>query len=226
MRQSPAAGPAESARLHRKIGVVLPALLGVGPRMIEHPQVTDIYPEFLFTSHCIIRASVPLMETARERADSLGAGDAVAVALAGYLEEHIAEELHHDEWLLDDIEVIGGERAAVLARPPAPAVAALVGAQYYWILHYHPVAVLGYIAVLEGYAPSPQLIDDLMSTSGYDGRAFRTLRKHAELDPGHREELDALLDVLPLTAEQSAVMGLSAIHTIGALTRAYGEIVP
>lgn len=205
---------------------MLPLLRGVGPRIIQHPQVAELYPEFLFTSHCIIRASVPLMETARERAEALGEGDAVAVALAGYLEEHITEELHHDEWCLDDIEAVGGDRAAVLARPPAPSVAALVGAQYYWVLHYHPVAVLGYIAVLEGYPPSPQLIDDFRSRSGYDEEAFRTLRAHAELDPGHAEELDAVLDSLPLTHEQSTVIGLSGIHTVGALARAYGEIVP
>jgi Iron-containing redox enzyme len=204
---------------------VLPALLDAGPRLIEHPRVAELYPEFLFSSHCIIRASVPLMETGRERAEALPEGDAVAAALAGYLEEHITEEMHHDEWLLDDLEVIGSARADVLARPPAPSVAALVGAQYYWIFHYHPVALLGYIAVLEGYPPSPRLIEDLQSRTGYDASAFRTLRTHGELDPGHAEELDELLDSLPLTREQSAVVGLSAIHTVGALARVYEEIV-
>ena len=217
---------AESDLLRRKLSVPLPALLGVAPRMIEHPRVADVYPDFLFTSHCIIRASVPLMETARERAEKMAEGDAVAAALAGYLEEHIAEELHHDEWLLDDLEVIGVSRARVLARPPVPSVAALVGAQYYWVLHYHPVAVLGYVAVLEGYPPSLHLIDDLMASTGYDASAFRTLRVHAELDPGHGAELDELLDSLPLTREQSAVIGLSGIHTVSALTRAYEEIIP
>ena len=32
--------------------------------------------------------------------------------------------------------------------------AALVGAQYYWIRHVHPVALLGYVMLLEGYPPS------------------------------------------------------------------------
>jgi pyrroloquinoline quinone (PQQ) biosynthesis protein C len=165
------------------------------------------------------------MEMGRERAEALADGDAVSAALARYLEEHITEEMNHDEWLLDDLEVVGTAREEVLARPPAPSVAALVGAQYYWILHYHPVALLGYIAVLEGYAPSQQLVDDLQSRTGYDASAFRCLRTHAELDPGHREELDELLDSLPLTRDQSTVMGLSAIHTVGALTRVYEEIV-
>ena len=29
---------------------------------------------------------------------------------------------------------------------PSPAVAALVGSQYYWLLHHHPVALLGFVA--------------------------------------------------------------------------------
>lgn len=196
----------------------------MGPRIIAHPQAREIYPEFLITSHGILRASVPLLELARERALALGEDDAVAVALADYLVEHIEEEQHHDEWLLEDIEVVGIPRAEVLARPPAPAVATLVGSQYYWILHYDPVAVLGYVAVLEGYPPSSQLIDDLMASTGYAANAFRTLRLHGELDIGHGAALDEVLDRLPLTREQSAVIGLSAIHTVDSLARAYGEL--
>jgi hypothetical protein len=113
----------------------------------------------------------------------------------------------------------------VLSRPPSPAVAALVGAQYYWILHYHPVAVLGYVAVLEGYPPSDRLLADWIDRTGYDERAFRTLRLHGELDAGHSAELDELLDRLPVTHEQSTVIGLSALHTVEALVRVYDEIV-
>jgi hypothetical protein len=164
------------------------------------------------------------MQEASEVARALPDGDLVAPALAGYLDGHILEELHHDEWLLDDLEVLGVDRSAILARPPTPSVASLVGAQYYWIFHYHPVAVLGYVALLEGYPPTVELIEELTARTGHDPRGFRTLRKHAELDPGHRDELDELLDSLPLTREQSTVIGLSAIHTVSALTAAYEAI--
>jgi hypothetical protein len=216
---------AESERLRRKIEAVVPRLVAASRRVVEHPRVADVYPEFLFTSHCIIRASVPLMEMARDRARELPREDGVAPALAGYLDHHIPEELDHDEWLLDDLETLGIERATILARPPTPTVAALVGAQYYWLLHYHPVAVLGYIGVLEGYPPSVELVQELIARTGYDERGFRTLRKHAELDPGHREELNEFLDTLPLANEQAAVMGLSAMHTVNALSAAYDELV-
>jgi hypothetical protein len=215
---------AESERLRRKIELVLPELGGASRRLILDARIADLYPEFLFTLHCVIRASVPLMETARKRAGELAAEDQVSAALAPYFDEHIPEERDHDEWLLDDLEVVGKDRSSILTRPPSPTVAAAVGAQYYWILHYHPVALLGYIAVLEGYPPTIELLNDLVDRTGYSRAAFRTLIAHAELDPGHRDELDMLLDGLPLTQEQSTVMGLSAISSVQILARAIDEL--
>jgi hypothetical protein len=214
-----------SGQLRDKIELLLPALTGVSRRLFEHPRIAAIYPEYLVTTHGIIRASVPLMEAAREQAVSLAAADPVAAAVAGYLEEHIEEELHHDEWLLDDLEVLGIERSAVLERLPSPTVAALVGAQYYWLLHYHPVALLGYIALLEGYPPTGEAVRGLIERTGYPPEAFRTLLAHAELDPHHREELDETLDSLPLTPAHSTAIGVSAMYSVHMATRAIEEVV-
>lgn len=224
MAQAPAVHAAPSETLRQKIGLVLPGLVDASERICAHGRPREVYGEYLRTSHCILRASVPLMETARDQALVLAADDPVAAALADYLEHHIPEELGHDEWLLDDLEVVGVDRRTVLARPPAPSVAAMVGSQYYWILHYHPVALLGYIAVLEGYPPSMAMIDGLVERTGYDRTAFRTLIAHSELDPGHADELDELLDRLPLTREQVGVVGLSAITTVRLIARVFDEV--
>lgn len=224
MAQAPAVQPAASESLRRKVGLFLPALVEASERICTHNRPRDVYPEYLRVSHGILRASVPLMETARERALGLAENDAVAAGVTSYLEDHITEELDHDQWLLNDLEVVGVDRATVLSRPPAPSVAALVGAQYYWIFHYHPVALLGYIAVLEGYPPSMAMIDGLIARTGYDRSAFRTLIAHSELDPGHSDELDEVLDRLPLTREQAGVVGLSAISTVTRIARVFDEV--
>lgn len=216
---------ATSDRVRRRIELLLPALVHAGDRLIDHPGVRDLYPEYLFTSHCVIRASVPLMEAALERARAAVEDDPVSGKLASYFEEHIDEERDHDEWLLDDLAVLGREREQILARPPSPTVAALVGSQYYWILHYHPVALLGYISLLEGYPPSTELVERLVEATGYPREAFRTMVAHAELDPGHRDELNELLDSLSLTHEQSIAIGLSAISSVEMFTRAIDELV-
>lgn len=205
--------------------MVLAPLVLASEALVRHPRIAELYPRFLCTSHCIIRASIPLMETARERALALPPEDPVRELLAAYLGEHIPEELHHDEWLLDDLESIGIERASVVRQVPSATVAELVGAQYYWVLHYHPVAVLGYIAVLEGYPPSDAMIDTLAHRTGYPEAAFRTLRLHGELDQGHRDELDAMLDGLALTREQSSAVGLSAMTTVDRYTQAIEDVI-
>ncbi|MDQ3932608.1 MAG: iron-containing redox enzyme family protein [Actinomycetota bacterium] len=215
----------ESQCLRKKIELVLPALEAADRRLRTHPRVADLYPEYLVTAHGIIRASVPLMEAASERATALCERDAVADLLAPYLEKHIPEEQGHDEWLLEDLEALGIDRSEVLTRPPSPAVAALVGAQYYWILHYHPVALLGYIALLEGYPPHRHEIEYLMARTGSSPRAFRTLLAHADLDPHHRDELNDMLNALPLTAEQRSVLGLSAMNSVRLLARCIEEVI-
>src|SRR5918992_1591985 len=221
MIRAPAAP--ESRLLRGKIELVLPMLLSAGERLFKHPRIRELYPEYLFVSHCIVRASVPLMRTARERATEL-AGDRVASIVADYMGRHIDEELGHDEWLLEDMAAIGIDREGVLERPPPPTIASLVGAQYYWILHYHPVGLLGYIALLEGYPPRAADVAEVRERTGFPSEAFRTLSMHAELDPRHGQELDEVLDSLPLTPAQRTVLGLSAIASVQLLTRAIEDL--
>lgn len=212
-----------SAELQAKLALVIPQLGGAFQRLAGHPGIADLYGGYLLTMHWMIRASVPLMEEAVGRARDLPA-DPVTTGLTGYLEDHIVEERSHDDWLLDDLEVLGMDRSSVLRRPPSATVAAMVGAQYYWIYHHHPVALLGYISVMEGYPPAPAVVDDMESRTGHPTAAFRTLRLHASLDPGHGRELDAVIDGLGLDDDQAATVGMSAIHTVGCAARAFDEI--
>jgi hypothetical protein len=69
------------------------------------------------------------------------------------------------------------------------------------------------------------MIEALRARTGYPADAFRTLVAHAELDPRHGDELFELVDTLPLTPEQSAVMGLSAMHSVQMYTRALEDVI-
>jgi pyrroloquinoline quinone (PQQ) biosynthesis protein C len=203
---------------------VLAELSTATERLVRDARVRELYPEYLFTLHCIVRASVPLMETARDRARSMSSEDPVAAVIDDYLGTHIEEERNHDEWLLDDLEAIGVDHSRVVHRPPSPTVASAVGAQYYWILHFHPVALLAWIGLLEGYPPTPRTIDRLMGRTGYGPEAFRTLMAHADLDPGHGDELFDTLDRLSLTREQATAVGLNAMSSVRLLARALDEV--
>jgi Iron-containing redox enzyme len=192
---------------------------------VQHPRVAELWPDYLMMQYAIIRATVPLTEAALARSRTLQDGEPLAVPLATYLEEHVVEELHHDDVLLGDLEVVGVDRSTVLERLPSPTVAALVGSQYYWILHYHPVAFLGYVALMEGYPPTPELIQTLRGATGFPQEAFRTYVQHAELDPGHRDRLDRTIDSLPLAEWHESALGVSAVATAAYATRALEELL-
>jgi hypothetical protein len=190
----------------------------------DGPDFARLYAPYLLDLHAIIRASVPVMEAALDCARSRASHDTVAAALAEYLSAHVREEMDHDEWLIDDLKVLGIDRDTVMRRIPSSAVASLVGAQYYWIRHYHPVAVLGYVAVLEGSPPDERHIAAVAQTTGLPLASFTTMLKHARLDPYHCDDLDRFIDSLTLTREHSALMGVSAFHTVHALCRVVEEV--
>jgi hypothetical protein len=214
-----------SQRLRQRIELVLPELVGVSRQILDHPRFREIYPEYCFTLHGLIRASVPMMEAALERSKTLSETDPVAEGLAVYFAKHVREEAFHDEWVLEDLELIGVDRSELLARLPSPTVASAVGSQYYWIRHYHPIALLGYISILEGYPPTLEYVDIMVERTGYPRKVFRTIERHAHLDPHHRDDLNAAIDALPLEPWHFKALGVSALHTVRLLSAALREII-
>jgi hypothetical protein len=208
------AAPSPGSALRAKLSLAIPALATSTSALWNPAGLTARYLDYLQVMHGVIRASIPLMETARARCRQSPA-DPLAAALSAYFTAHIAEEQRHDDWLLEDLAAAG--RHAGPADPPGPPVARLVGAQYYWIRHYHPVCLLGYIAVLEGSAPPPWLSGHLASLTGLPAAAFRTLDHHAAADLSHEAGLYALIDQLPLTPAQERAIAISALTTVDGL---------
>jgi Iron-containing redox enzyme len=217
--------PSHSKVLRTKIRLAEPRLLEVSDRFWRHPQLKQMFPEFLFMMHSIIRSSVSLLNAAAQSAESLAESDPVCRRIAGYYKTHALEEMHHDEWLLEDMTAIGMERSEVLLRLPSLTVASLVGAQYYWALHVHPVSLFGYLAVLEGNPSSLKQLREIRTKNGLPQEGLRTMVKHARLDPHHRDEMYAQIDALPLTQNLSELVAHSAFHTIEHISQALQEIL-
>lgn len=213
-----------SSLLRRKIALALPPLVAAQRRLDQHPDPAAAWTAFLSALYGSVLASVPLLESALDRARELSPADPLATGLVDYLHRHADDERGHDEWLMHDLQSIGVTPAELVSPPPSGAVAALIGAQYYWILHYHPVSVLGYLMVIEGNPPNRGSLEDLQSRSGLPPSAFRTMLEHADIDVDHAAELVDLLDQLPLSPRHNEALGLSAISTVAGLTRVLNEI--
>jgi hypothetical protein len=216
-----------SERLARKVELIRPGYGLPGGLLCEHPRAHELYPPYLTVGYHITVGLIRLMETALTTARALAPGDRVAAGLVEYLERHIPEEMHSEEpggATLDDLAVLGVDTTAVRTQQPPPKIAAMIGAVYYWIFHFHPVAVLGYLE-LEAYHPSVSGVERLIEKTGLPRQCFRQLLLHAKLDVAHARDLHRVLDSLPLEPHHEQLIGLSALHTMALVTDAFLDVV-
>ena len=213
-----------SARLKAALELITEEVPAEGGRFWTHPQLRALYPRYLVMLHTLIRGNVPLMTAARDAALQMASTDPTGFMVAEYMDKHLEEERHHDDWLLDDLEVLGVPREDVLAHVPTPSVAALSGSQFYYVQYYRPVAILGYVAVLEGQPPTKTLLDAAQRRTGYPDGAFAVMRMHGELDPGHIDEMYEFLDSLPLDSDAMLAITTNALATHELARRIMAEI--
>ena len=191
-----------------------------------HPQFPRIYREYIYQSHSIIRASVPLM-LAAERACQLPphAADPALKGFGNYLRHHIPEEQGHHEWIVNDGVALGLDRQAILQRLPKESATQLVGVQYYWIHHYNPIALAGFIAAMEGNPPPAEFFEEVAARNNLSLKCFSSFLYHARIDPEHTRDLDAVLDALPLTPAHLELIGISSLRTIRMMTGIMEDII-
>jgi Iron-containing redox enzyme len=216
-----------SARLSRKVELVLPVYGTPGWLLLEHPRARELLPAYLAAGSYVALTMVPLMEVALERSRVLAPSDPVAAGLVGYLERHIPEEMHGDQPgadMLDDLAAVGVDTEALRVRPLPEQLAALVGTQFFRIRHAHPVAVFG-VLWLEAYPPRVEFVEQLIERTGLPRDGFRQLLLHSEVDLRHGRELKAALDSLPLEPWHEQLIGLSALETMSFLVHAWLDIV-
>jgi hypothetical protein len=212
-----------SQRLRERISLVRGRLNSLIHEVWFHPRLSELFPEFLFAMYGITVASAPAMRAAATSCSVL-ADDPLAAWLHRYYLEHAEEESGHEQWLLGDLASFGIPRDHVLQRLPYPSVAALVGVQYYWMFQVHPIAYLGYIAVVE----EPASMEFLETASRRTGIALSSMSghvMHARLDPDHVAEFDAALDALPLLQHQQDLISVSAIATVAHLENVFSDIL-
>ena len=114
--------------------------------------------------------------------------------------------------MLADYAALGLDPHQLLAAVPSTSIATTVGAIYYWILHFHPVALLGYLAATDATPPAVETIEDLRRRSGYPSSAFHTLR-HQAVAHRDRHEMRDLVDQFGLADAHVEVVGRAAVHT-------------
>lgn len=162
------------------------------------------YVAYLTQAYHHVRHTVPLMQAARARLDH----DPMLVEA---LDDYIAEETGHEQWILDDIAAAGGDAAAVAASAPAPATAAMVDHAYRVIRTGNPAAFFGMVFVLEGtsIAMASHGASAVRQALGLPPEAFRYLTSHGALDQDHMKFFERLMNRIEGPGDQAAIVAMA-----------------
>lgn len=198
-----------SGRTRLMISVVTPSF---GPKISEIlGKGAESYCVYLHSMYAYVRASVPLMEAALQVLGQSGGPQ----EQINFLKEHIEEEEGHDRWLIEDAAACG----YTLDESDAPygcELAAVVGSQYYHILHGKPELFFAYMFALESFPPEQKLIDAARRIPGIPENGVRSLQEHLDLDSGlggHADVLGAMVDGFDLTPSEEQLFIDNALST-------------
>jgi pyrroloquinoline quinone (PQQ) biosynthesis protein C len=185
-------------------------------RAVSEGVPRSLYVAFLAQAYHHVRWTCPLLELALHCCEA--ADDAYRDGLRRYIEE----ERGHENWILDDIEAMGGDAAGVGEATPGIPCRAMVGYATYAIEHVSPYALLGMVHVLEGM--SALLADSAARAiaqsigSGTSG-GFSYLISHGSLDQEHQRYFTGLVNGVADERARQAIVG-----TANVIYRLYGDM--
>lgn len=173
------------------------------------------YAAFLREAYHHVRHTVPLLQACRRALPPHHAW------LHGPLQEYVAEEQGHDEWILDDLRACGADVQAVRAGPPAHATEVMVAYAYDTIARGNPLGFFGMVHVLEGTSVALALAaaDQIQQALALPDAAFGYLRSHGLLDREHTAHFGLLMDRIDDAADRDAIA-----HAARAFYRLYGDV--
>ncbi|MDF0542959.1 AMP-binding protein [Sphingobium sp. H39-3-25] len=190
---------AETAPARARLMSVPQLQAGLAGRISRATYVAYLSQAYHHVSH-----TVPLMRLAR-------AGLSAKPMLVEALDDYIAEEEGHEQWILNDIRAAGGDAEAVLAQGPSPATARMVDHAYRTLSTGNPAAFFGMVFVLEGtsIALASQGAESVRSSLGLPASAFTYLTSHGALDQDHMRFFEKLVNDLDDRADEEAIVAMA-----------------
>lgn len=175
----------------------------------------DDYIAFLTQAYHHVRHTVPLLMACGARLPARLEWLRTAVG------EYIEEEMGHQEWILDDLQACGADRAAIAASEPAHATELMVSYAYDTIHRRNPVGFFGMVLVLEGtsVALATRAANTLQTSLDLPRNAFSYLLSHGDLDIEHVGFFKRLMDRIDDEGDKAAI-----VHAARRFYVLYGDI--
>jgi pyrroloquinoline quinone (PQQ) biosynthesis protein C len=177
-------------------------------RIFDGTASPELYLRFLTqTYHYVKLTQVLLAEGAKALKDH---PDPERRAFGERFAHHEAEEIGHEQWVLNDIRALGADVAAAERATPCAAVKGyLAMCAFVWDSR-HPIALMGVSTLLEGVSEklgsSTSRAFKERSTIPNIREALTFLEAHGEADVGHMEEARAAIRRVTSAADQDAIV--------------------
>ncbi|MEJ2455993.1 MAG: iron-containing redox enzyme family protein [Candidatus Thiodiazotropha sp.] len=184
-------------------------------RGVQGELSLESYVAFLTQAYHHVKHTTPLLMACGSRVPH--EMEWLRDAMAHYIEE----ELGHQEWILNDIAVCGGDAEAVRHGEPAMP-AELMCAYAYDIVHRrNPIGFLGMVLVLEGTSIelATKAAKATQANLKLPDKAFTYLTSHGALDISHMQFYEGLVNRLERDEDKRFV-----IHTAKRFYKLYGDI--
>ncbi|MBU1376381.1 MAG: iron-containing redox enzyme family protein [Alphaproteobacteria bacterium] len=191
-------------RLERETAAERFALYSV-PQLLDGVQgriTRETYLAYLAEAFHHVSQTVPLLTAARDGMDERHA------AYRAALDEYIAEETGHEQWILNDISRAGGDAEAVRTGPPRPSTELMVAYAHDYVRRINPMGMFGMVYVLEGtsIALATHGAGAVSKALGLGPECFSYLSSHGALDQEHMTFFAGLMNTVEDPADQAAIL--------------------
>lgn len=135
--------------------------------------------------------------------------------------EYIEEEMGHQEWILNDIEALGGNKSEVRFGEPHIETELMVSYAWDTIHRKNPVGFFGMVLVLEGtsVALATKAAEAIKQSIGAPKEAFSYLTSHGSLDLEHVDFFESLMNKITDEDDKRAIT-----HCAKVMYKLYGDI--
>jgi len=135
--------------------------------------------------------------------------------------DYIADEIGHDQWILNDLAACGADPEAVRRSAPGMATDVMIGYAFDTVQRRNPLGFFGMAHVLEGtsVALATRAASALQSALGLPNEAFTYLTSHGALDIDHTANFARLMNRLEDPDDRGDV-----VRSAKTFFRLYGDI--
>jgi pyrroloquinoline quinone (PQQ) biosynthesis protein C len=160
------------------------------------------YQVFLIEAYHHVKHTVPLLMACGSRLPERL--EWLREAIVHYIEE----EVGHQEWILNDLQVLGVDKQQVRQGKPSIATELMVSYAYDSIARGNPVSLFGMVYTLEKTSSTiaTHAAEQIATALDLPSEAMSYMVSHGSLDVAHMQHFEKLMNRLEDAADRAAVL--------------------